>query len=379
MRIVRRIAWNDVTYALRERSTLLWVFLMPPIFFYFIGTVTGGTAEASRKPGRLIYEVEAEAGPLAERLAVRLEEVGFELLREVPTEPTRLPWLTVPAGWGAAVEAAGEGESPDLLFVPGSAGPVAELAGVQVQRAHYTLLAEVMVLRAQELPITLENLSTLDAIPRTLTLEVEAAGKRRHIPSGFEHAIPGNLVMFILMVMLTTGAVLLVVERRQGLLRRLASAPVTRREIVLGKWGGRMGLGLVQVVFALILGSVLFGMNWGPHPAAVVLVLLLWAAFCASLALFLGSVGKTEGQVVGIGIFVTMALAAFGGCWWPIEITPDWMQALQKVLPSGWTMDALHRLISFGDEPLRVVPHLLALGLGALLIGLGAARQFRYE
>jgi hypothetical protein len=40
-------------------------------------------------------------------------------------------------------------------------------------------------------------------------------------------------------------------------------------------------------------------------------------------------------------------VAALGG-WWPSEITPDWMQLLQKVLPSGWAMGAMHRLISFG-------------------------------
>ncbi len=36
------IAWHDVRHQLRQGSTLLWVFVMPPIFFYFIGTVTGG-------------------------------------------------------------------------------------------------------------------------------------------------------------------------------------------------------------------------------------------------------------------------------------------------------------------------------------------------
>ncbi len=37
-----------------------------------------------------------------------------------------------------------------------------------------------------------------------------------------------------------------------------------------------------------------------------------------------------------------------GGWWWPIEITPEWMPLLRKVLPSGWAMDAMHPLISFG-------------------------------
>ena len=36
------IAWHDIRYQLRQGSTLLWVFVMPPVFFYFIGTVTSG-------------------------------------------------------------------------------------------------------------------------------------------------------------------------------------------------------------------------------------------------------------------------------------------------------------------------------------------------
>ena len=36
------IARADLSFMLRQRETLLWVFAMPLLFFYFIGTVTGG-------------------------------------------------------------------------------------------------------------------------------------------------------------------------------------------------------------------------------------------------------------------------------------------------------------------------------------------------
>ena len=42
MKNIQFIAWQDVRNQLREGSTLLWLFIMPPIFFYFIGTVTSG-------------------------------------------------------------------------------------------------------------------------------------------------------------------------------------------------------------------------------------------------------------------------------------------------------------------------------------------------
>ena len=42
------IARKDVAYLLRRRETILWTFVMPIVFFYFIGTVTGGFGPTRR-------------------------------------------------------------------------------------------------------------------------------------------------------------------------------------------------------------------------------------------------------------------------------------------------------------------------------------------
>jgi ABC-type multidrug transport system permease subunit len=216
-------------------------------------------------------------------------------------------------------------------------------------------------------------------MPRALTLEVAPAGERQEIPTGFEQAIPGTMVMFTMFMLLTTGAVTLVIERRQGLLRRLASTPIDRGGIVLGKWGGRMALGLVQIAFAMLAGTVLFGMDWGPDLPIIFAVLTGWAALCASLGLLLGNLASTEGQAIGIGVLTANVLAALGGCWWPIEITPGWMQTFSKFLPTGWAMDAMHRLVSFQSGPASVLPHLAALAALALIAGWVGARRFRFQ
>jgi ABC-type multidrug transport system permease subunit len=84
-------------------------------------------------------------------------------------------------------------------------------------------------------------------------------------------------------------------------------------------------------------------------------------------------------MAAAIGVTCANTLAALGGCWWPIEITPGWMQTLQLFLPTGWAMDALHKLISFGHGPDSVAPHLVGmLLLTLLLIGI-SVKAFRFE
>ena len=271
------------------------------------------------------------------------------------------------------------GKQTPVTFSQPPGALAGELDQLRVARATYTVLADLAAcLREGQTPGA-ESFERFHQMPRALTLDIRPAGHRRETPSGFDQAVPGILVMFAMIVMLTSGAVSLIAEREQGIFRRLASTPLTRGEIFTGKWAGRLALGAVQIVFVVIAARVLFGMNWGPDLPMILLVLLAWAAVCSSLGLWLGTVARTDGQAIGLGVLASNLLAALGGCWWPVEITPPWMQTLASLLPTGWTMDALHQLISFRAGPSAVWPHLAALAGVALLAGWLGARRFRFD
>ena len=255
-----------------------------------------------------------------------------------------------------------------------------EFEEIRILRSLYTALADIVIADANTVgELDAEALVSLNETPRIWQLEVSPAGERQQIPTGFEQAVPGILVMFTLLVLLTSGGTMLIAERKQGLLRRLASAPISRSEVVAGKWVGRMMLAAIQITVALLFGTFLFQMHWGPDLVAVILILVAWGGFCASAGLWLGSVAKTEAQAGGLGVLAANALAALGGCWWPIEVTPGWMQSIQNFLPTGWTMDALHKLISFQSGALSALPQFLILIAASLVVGWIAVRQFRYQ
>ena len=372
------IARKDVQYIVRERESILWLFVMPIVFFYFIGTITGGFGGGGPGKDRLAVQVPDDAGFLADDLVTRLERAGFEVVR--PSTPEEFAQanrrLTIPAHLTQSILA---GEKVVLRFDRKEGGLDQQHDELRVRRAAYTLLANLLVCAADGQEANAEAFARVDAMPRALNVEVQAGGQRHEIPTGFEQAIPGTMVMFTMIVLLTSGTATLVAERRLGVLRRLASTPISRNAVVLGKWGGRLGLGFVQIAFAMAAGSVLFGMKWGPDLPMILLVLLGWGGLCASLALLLGSFVVSEGQAVAVGVLSSNLLAALGGCWWPIEITPAWMQSLGRFLPTGWAMDAMHKLISFRAGAASVLPHVAALFAATLVVGWLAARRFRFQ
>lgn len=382
MRNILFIGWQDLRFQLRDGSTLLWLFLMPPVFFYFIGTVTSGFSSGMGGGQATPLTVVAEnPGFLKEQVNLRLEANDFapEWVESLDTSdeemsPTRT--LTFDAGMSNKVAA---NVQVTAVYDTRADSLMREFEEIRIRRSLYTVLADVIIADATAGPLSREALATVNEAPRVWGLDVSPAGKRQEIPSGFEQAVPGILVMFTLLVLLTSGATMLVQERTKGLLRRLASAPISRGEVIAGKWEGRMILAVIQVTAALVFGTFLFKMDWGPNLAAVMVVLVAWAGFCASAGLWLGTVARTEAQAGGLGALTANLLAALGGCWWPIEITPDWMQVLQKLIPTGWTMDALHKLISFQAEPMTVLPNVLVLVVAAAVFGVLAARRFQYQ
>ncbi len=377
------VAWNDVRFQLRDGSTLLWVFLMPPVFFYFIGTVTGGFSSGlSGGQATPLTVVAEDPGFLREQIDLRLRDNDFapEWVAEIEPGPdgqTPTRTLTLAPNMSELVL----GDTVATASYDTKANALSrEFEEIRVLRSLYTALADIVIADANTGGgLDAAALASLNETPRIWQLDVAPAGERQEIPTGFEQAVPGILVMFTLLVLLTSGGTMLIAERKQGLLRRLASAPISKSEVVAGKWLGRMMLAAIQIAVALLFGTFLFQMHWGPDLGAVILILAAWGGFCASAGLWLGSVAKTEAQAGGLGVLAANALAALGGCWWPIEVTPGWMQSIQNFLPTGWTMDALHKLISFQFGAATAVPQFITLLVAALVVGWLAVRRFQYQ
>ncbi len=224
--------------------------------------------------------------------------------------------------------------------------------------------------------LTEAKLRAIMARPNPVSLNATFAG-RKPVPSGFNFSLPGNLVMYLMMNLLIFGGATVAAERRNGVIKRLMVHPVTRLELVMGKIYGLMLLGVVQIVFFLAVGKFLFHVNLGANLPGVTLTLLVFAWVAGSLGVLVGSLVAAHDRVSGICVLASLLMAALGGCWWPLEIGPPVMKTISLCLPTGWALQALHQLISFGsgfDAVLLPLAVLVAFGAAANLL---AARFFR--
>jgi ABC-type multidrug transport system permease subunit len=368
------VARKDLRHAMRQPQVWVWMFVMPLALSYLVGSLMGSILQ---RIDRIALYAPPDAGFLADDLARRLTAEDYRVVRvssrAALTEHAL--WLALPDGFTHSV-LAGPGAEVELGYPVGYR--IAGYDTYRVGRAVDEILGDLVVLTKQGADPSAMQLAALVNRPRKLELRVQSAGKAQRLILGFQQSVPGFIVMFTLQVSLTAGSVLLIVERRKGVLRRLASTQVSRASIVAGKLGARVAMGLIQVGVAMLVGRYCFGIDWGPNLWAVLILLFAYTALCSMLAIAFAAVARTETQALAAGVILSSVLAALGGCWWPIEITPKWMQHVALLLPTGWAMDGLHRLISYGDSPASIVLHLAALVAATMVLGCVAVKRFRF-
>ncbi|HXK94572.1 MAG TPA: ABC transporter permease, partial [bacterium] len=136
---------------------------------------------------------------------------------------------------------------------------------------------------------------------------------------------------------------------------------------------------MLQILILLLSGNFLMQVSLGDHPLALLPVILCFALCCGCLSVLLGSVCTTEQQISSIGLLLTMVLAALGGCWWPMELVPPFLQTIAMFTPTYWGLHGFHQVMYFGKSvPDILVDCAILLGYAAVFILL-AIPLFRLE
>ncbi len=195
--------------------------------------------------------------------------------------------------------------------------------------------------------------------------------------AGSEQIAPGMTLMFALLFGAQTGLAFLR-ERTAGTLTRLFAAPVSRVTMILGKLLGNTLVLCIQLFIMVTFSNLVLGVRWG-NPPALILPAFAFAFASAGFGALCAALTRTPSQLGAFSVLSVNVLSALGGLWWPLEVTPEWMQQLARFLPTYWGLNAMQNVILKQSSILELVPHtLILLGFAAIFIAIGS-RAFKYE
>ena len=184
----------------------------------------------------------------------------------------------------------------------------------------------------------------------------------RGIPTGsvgyLAFMTPGILAQSVLFSAIFYG-IAVIWERDLGIVHKLLVTPAPRSALVLGKALAAGLRGIVQTVIVYLIALALgIELRWQPLPIAVVLMaVMLGSAVFSTFSLIVACIVKTRERFMGIGQVLTMPIFFASNAIYPLSIMPRWLQAVARVNPLTYVVDALRGLMIQGGHT--------AMGFGA--------------
>ena len=199
------------------------------------------------------------------------------------------------------------------------------------------------------------------------------------LPTGdgdpIDFLLPGVLALAIMSTALVSVAIATGFERQMGVLKRLGSTPLTRRQLLAAKTAAVVAIEVLQVALLLVEGFILGFRFSGPAlGVALIAAVLATIAFSGLGLLLAGTLPALTTLAAANGLYLLLLLVS--GMIFPLDELPSGMKAVSKLLPSTALAQVFHGALGDGSVPGSAF---IVLAVWAIVAPLAAARWFRWE
>lgn len=187
-------------------------------------------------------------------------------------------------------------------------------------------------------------------------------------------AMAATLATALVSTSFTSQAIQTGFDRRNGVLRWVATTPLGRDGYLAGKILATLGVHVLQILVLGLLGLVL---GWRPEPTGLALLVPVWilgtVAF-GSLGMLVAGTLRTE-TVLAVSNLLFLLFVSVGGIAFPVVSYPRILRGLVDLLPSGALGELMRASLAGGPFMLGSFLVLLVWAVGGVL---AVMRWFRW-
>ena len=193
--------------------------------------------------------------------------------------------------------------------------------------------------------------------------------------SRMDAAVPGVLALCVISTALSGQGIATGFDRRYGVLRFLATTPLGRNGLIMGKCIAVLVVVAIQFTLVAVLG---YGLGWRPDAIAVsrsIITMIMGAGAFTALGLLIAGMVRAEATLAIVNI-AWVILAGAGGVVFPLNSFPDWYAGIVAWSPSAALGDALRG--NFIQHQWLADPHWVII-VWTVVIGFIASRKFKWS
>ena len=198
-------------------------------------------------------------------------------------------------------------------------------------------------------------------------------------PEELDVLIPGIAGMAVLATTFTALAFNVTFLREEGILKRVRGTPLPLPSYFGGLLGSAVANAIVQVLLIVVIGKVVYGVDWPRDPLSLAAFTALGVACFGALGLaFANAIPNFDSAPAYVNAIFLPAIF-ISGVFYSTESLPPALEAVAQTLPLKHVIDGLHGAIVTGagvGENLTAVAVVAAWAVAGAYL---AVRYFRWE
>ncbi|MFB3908187.1 MAG: ABC transporter permease [Candidatus Eisenbacteria bacterium] len=192
--------------------------------------------------------------------------------------------------------------------------------------------------------------------------------------------VPGLVAVIMMIIAAILTSLTIAREWERGTMEQLASTPVTRLEVIVGKLLPYLAIGMIDVAVCTILGVALFGVPFRGSPWLLAVLSFFFLAGALGLGIFISSVARTQLLATQMAMVATfMPAYLLSGFMFSIDVMPAPLRLVTLVVPARYFLVVTRGIFLKGvGVDVLFVPGLSMVAFMAAGLAL-AVRGFRKE
>ena len=137
--------------------------------------------------------------------------------------------------------------------------------------------------------------------------------------------------------------------RKDGILRKLLTTPITRTEWILSKMLFMLFLSFISTSLIIAVGIIVYGIS--VHITALMIIIIIATSFLFSgLGMLIGRFVKDEETADTAGGAITFPMMFLAGTFFPLEMMPEFLQTFARVLPLYYVNEGLRNAMTYMNQ-----------------------------
>ena len=187
----------------------------------------------------------------------------------------------------------------------------------------------------------------------------------------------GFLLVFMLMASKVTTDYIMK-DKSNRTFFRIFSSSLTKSQYIIANILANMTIYIFQVSLIILISTKLLHLNFYTSILNLYILFICFGIASIAFGILIAAFSKSISQSSQLQNIIIVPTSMLAGCFWPVEIMPDFMQKLAMIFPQSWVLKAIDNL-QFGEKVENIIPYLLMILIFAVAVFIVALVRFRND